>query len=56
MVLPSIDLKEKDAVKVTAGPFESFMGTVESINLEKKVKVFISMFGRETLVELDLIK
>ena len=30
------------------------MGTVESINLEKrKVKVYVSMFGRETLVELD---
>jgi transcriptional antiterminator NusG len=30
------------------------MGTVESINLEKKkVKVFVSMFERETLVELD---
>ncbi|GFN37021.1 transcription termination/antitermination protein NusG [Tepidimicrobium xylanilyticum] len=52
--LPSIDLKEKDIIKVTTGPFENFMGTVESINLEKKkVKVFVSMFGRETLVELD---
>ncbi len=30
------------------------MGTVENINLEKrKVKVFVSMFGRETLVELE---
>jgi len=53
-VLPSIDLKENDVVKVITGPFENFMGTVESINLEKKkVKVFVSMFGRETLVELD---
>ncbi|WP_025640182.1 transcription termination/antitermination protein NusG [Schnuerera ultunensis] len=52
--LPSIDLKEKDVIKVTTGPFENFMGTIESINLEKKkVKVFVSMFGRETLVELD---
>jgi transcriptional antiterminator NusG len=52
--VPSIDLEEKDSVRVTAGPFESFMGTVESINLEKKkVKVYVSMFGRETLVELD---
>lgn len=53
-ILPSIDLKEKDVVKVITGPFENFMGTIESINLEKKkVKVFVSMFGRETLVELD---
>ena len=53
-VMTSIDLKEKDVVKVITGPFENFMGTVESINLEKKkVKVYVSMFGRETLVELD---
>ena len=52
--MTSIDLKEKDVVKVITGPFENFMGTVESINLEKKkVKVYVSMFGRETLVELD---
>lgn len=51
---PSIDLKAGDVAKVTTGPFENFMGTVESINLEKKkVKVYVSMFGRETLVELD---
>lgn len=52
--LPNIDINIKDNVKVTSGPFENFMGTVESINLEKrKLKVFVSMFGRETLVELD---
>jgi len=49
----SVDIKAKDVVKVTTGPFENFMGTVESVNLEKrKVKVYVSMFGRETLVEL----
>ena len=48
VTLPSIDLKEGDVIKVITGPFENFMGTVESINLEKKkVKVFISMFGRK---------
>lgn len=53
-ILPIIDFKEKDVVKVTAGPFESFMGTIGNINIEKsKVKVYVSMFGRETLVELD---
>lgn len=51
---PSIDIKEKESVRVTSGPFENFMGTVDSINLDKKkIKVFVSMFGRETLVELD---
>jgi transcriptional antiterminator NusG len=50
----SVDMKPKDVVKVITGPFENFMGTVESVNLEKrKVKVYVSMFGRETLVELD---
>lgn len=54
VVLPMTDLKIKDTVKVVSGPFESFMGTVDNLNMEKrKVKVFVSMFGRETLVELD---
>ena len=54
IALPSIDLKAKDVIKVISGPFESFIGTVESVNQEKrKIKVFVSMFGRETLVELD---
>ncbi|MBV1816782.1 transcription termination/antitermination protein NusG [Anaerosalibacter bizertensis] len=53
-ISPNIDLEEGDSVKVISGPFENFMGTVDNINLEKKkVKVFVSMFGRETLVELD---
>ncbi|MTI48350.1 transcription termination/antitermination protein NusG [Sporosalibacterium faouarense] len=52
--LPNIDIAVKDNVKVVSGPFENFIGTVESINMEKrKLKVFVSMFGRETLVELD---
>lgn len=53
-ILPAVDFKVKDVIKVTSGPFEKFMGTIESLNMEKKkVKVFVSMFGRETLVELD---
>ena len=49
-----VDFKEKDSVKVINGPFENFMGTIEGFNLDKqKVKVLISMFGRETPVELD---
>lgn len=54
IVLPSVDFKVKDVIKVTSGPFESFIGTIESLSMEKrKIKVFVSMFGRETLVELD---
>lgn len=53
-ILTNIDLNIDDSVKVTAGPFENFMGNIENINYEKrKVKVYVSMFGRETLVELD---
>ncbi len=53
-VLPQIDMEKGDSVKVISGPFENFMGNIQDINMEKrKLKVFISMFGRETLVELD---
>lgn len=54
VVTPTLDFGLKDSVKVISGPFENFMGTIDSISMEKrKVKVFVSMFGRETLVELD---
>ncbi len=44
-----------DTVKITDGALESFLGSVEEIDLErKKVRVVVSMFGRETPVELDL--
>mgnify|MGYP000874519937 CR=1 FL=1 len=48
-----IDMKVGDTVRVTSGPFESFIGTIEKINLEKETfRVLISMFGRDTPVEL----
>lgn len=52
--LPAIELDVNETIKVKEGPFENFIGTVESINQEKrKIKAFVSMFGRETLIELD---
>lgn len=43
-----------ESVNVIKGPFENFIGKIDSFNYEKgKVKVAISMFGRDTLVELD---
>lgn len=52
--LPEIDANIGDVIKITSGYFENFIGTVENVNAEKrKLKVFVSMFGRETLVELD---
>ncbi len=52
---PVIDYEVNDNVRVTSGPLENFIGIVEEINLEKKkVRVSVSMFGRETPVELEL--
>jgi len=49
-----IDYEVGATVKVVSGPLESFVGVVEEINLEKsKVRVLVSMFGRETPVELE---
>ncbi len=44
-----------DTVRITDGALESFLGTVEELDLERsKVRVIVSMFGRETPVELEL--
>lgn len=49
-----IDFTAGENVRVIAGPFENFIGQIEEINMEKnKIRVMISMFGRETPVELD---
>lgn len=49
-----VDLKAGDMVRVTAGPFADFSGVVSEVNApQAKVKVLVSIFGRETPVELD---
>lgn len=46
-----------DAIKITDGPFTDFLGTIHEIDDEKgKVKVLVSIFGRETPVELDMLQ
>lgn len=46
-----------EAVKIIEGPFADFLGTIDSIDEEKgKVKVLVSIFGRETPVELDFLQ
>jgi transcriptional antiterminator NusG len=46
-----------EAVKIVDGPFADFLGTVNEIDNEKgKVKVLVSIFGRETPVELDFLQ
>ncbi len=50
----NVDYDVNDSVKIINGALEGFVGTVEEINKEKgKVKVIVSMFGRETPVELE---
>lgn len=46
-----------EAIKVTDGPFADFIGSIEAIDETRgKVKVLISIFGRETPVELDFLQ
>lgn len=52
-----VGFQEGQSVRVVDGPFSDFVGTVEEINTEKgKVKVAVSIFGRETPVELDFLQ
>jgi transcriptional antiterminator NusG len=49
-----LDLNLEDAVRVIAGPFEGSIGNVKEINAQKKtIRIRLSIFGRETFVELD---
>ncbi|MFH1971074.1 MAG: transcription termination/antitermination protein NusG [Patescibacteria group bacterium] len=46
-----------EAVKITDGPFADFLGTIHEMDESKgKVKVLVSIFGRETPVELDFLQ
>lgn len=50
----NVDYDVNDTVRVVNGPLASFVGVVQEINKDKsKVKVLVSMFGRETPVELE---
>jgi len=51
------DYVEGEAVRIVDGPFNDFLGTVKSIDEGKgKVEVLVSIFGRETPVELDFLQ
>ena len=53
----NIDLAPEDAVAIVDGPFKELEGKVSEIDEERgKVKVLVSMFGRETPVELDFLQ
>jgi transcriptional antiterminator NusG len=52
-----IELKEDDLVRISDGPLKGFEGKVTEIDEEKgKIKVLVSMFGRETPVVLDFLQ
>lgn len=52
-----INLVPEDAVKISDGPFKDLEGKVSEVDTERgKVKVLVSMFGRETPVELDFLQ
>lgn len=52
-----IDFTEGEVVSVTDGPFKGFDGTIAEIDAQKgKIKVMVSMFGRDTSVELDALQ
>ena len=46
-----------ESVRIVDGPFDSFTGTIEEVNLEKaKLRVMVGIFGRATPVEVDFLQ
>jgi len=51
---PKVAWQKGDAIRVVEGPFSDFSGKIEEVNADReKLKVLISIFGRDTPVELD---
>src|SRR5258708_30130352 len=51
---PKVQWSKSDGVRVVSGPFSGLSGKIEDVNIDKeKLRVLISIFGRETPVELD---
>ena len=52
-----VGFRRGESIRVVDGPFSDFVGVVDEINVGKgKVKVMLSIFGRETSVELDFLQ
>ena len=53
----TIDLEINDVIRISDGPFKNFEGKVSAVDQERgKIKVMVTMFGRETPVELDALQ
>jgi transcriptional antiterminator NusG len=51
---PKVAFRTGQSVKVITGPFDGLLGVVDEVNAERgKLRVLLSMFGRETPLELD---
>ena len=52
-----IDIEQGTAIRIVDGPFKNFEGKVQEVDADRgKVKVLVTMFGRETPVELDFLQ
>ena len=52
-----LDIEIGESVRVISGPFNNFIGTVQSIDVEtQRVKLLISLFGKDTPIELDFVE
>ena len=54
---PAVIFEKNENVRIIEGPFANFTGVVEDVNLERgKLKVMLTVFGRSTPVEVDLLQ
>ncbi|UCG53722.1 MAG: transcription termination/antitermination factor NusG [Candidatus Latescibacterota bacterium] len=56
-IIPEIPFTLGEHIRIKDGPFSDFTGVIDEINTEKgKLRVLVSIFGRETPVELDFLQ
>ena len=56
-IIPEIPYTLGEHIRIKDGPFSDFTGVIDEINVEKgKLRVLVSIFGRETPVELDFLQ